>query len=427
MIEGRTIVCLASAWDYDPTSKHQIMKILAERNQIIWVNYHGTRRPNLNGKDLRAAWSALRRFARGIVRVSPNFVHMTPLVVPGVTDPLLGSVHRRLLVNQIRRAIRTVPGASDRPLQIWSFAPDVACLIDRFRTERFVYYCVDDYAGFEGLDSERIMESENTLVDRADVVITTSELLYRSKLQRRSDVALVRHGVDFDHFASAWRNPPPRPDDIAGINRPIFGFFGLIHFWIDRALMAALARSRPQYAFVLIGDRATSTAELDGLPNVYFLGRRPNAELPAYCAAFRAGLMPFVRSSMTRSVNPIKMYEYLAAGLPTISTRLPEVERFAGPVIIADTAEAFAQACDRFAYGELNGTRQKISRYVAAESWRSKVEVLSRIVMDGEIPDEAPSTLQQAAMPAEELFPHDPQTASPAPEASSCATNLRLT
>ena len=88
MIEGRLIICIANSWDYDPTSKHQIMKILARRNDIVWVNYHGTRRPQASAADFRAAWSAVRRFVRGACRVTPSIVQVTPLVIPGAAQPL---------------------------------------------------------------------------------------------------------------------------------------------------------------------------------------------------------------------------------------------------------------------------------------------------------------------------------------------------
>ena len=121
MIEGRIIVSVANSWDYDPTSKHQIMKILSRRNDIVWINYHGTRRPTLDKADFTAACSTLRRVARGIQRVSPSIVQVTPLVIPGVTGRLPRHVHRRLLTAQIRRAIRSVAGADRRPVQSASY------------------------------------------------------------------------------------------------------------------------------------------------------------------------------------------------------------------------------------------------------------------------------------------------------------------
>ena len=108
MIKGRTIVSLANSWDYDPTSKHQIMKILSRHNEIVWVDYHGTRRPGMNLADLKASCSALRRFARGIRRVAPSIVRVTPLVIPGCMRTRLSRLHQRILIAQICRAMAAV-------------------------------------------------------------------------------------------------------------------------------------------------------------------------------------------------------------------------------------------------------------------------------------------------------------------------------
>lgn len=382
MIEGRIIVCLANSWDYDPTSKHQVMKVLSRCNDIVWVNYHGTRRLTMGKSDVAAACSALRRVACGVRRIGPSFVEVTPLVIPGAVGRPARYVHRRLLTAQIRRAIRSVAGTDHRPVQVWSFAPDVPYLVGQFDEECFLYYCVDEYSQFDGFNAGVITEAENGLIDGADVVVATSEQLFETKRARRPDVILMRHGVDHDHFARAWRQPPPRPVELAGIRSPVFGFFGLIHHWVDLALIAEVARLRPAYMFVLIGEAKVNVSELMGLPNVLLPGRRPYAALPAYCAAFDAGLLLFAQSAMTRNVNPIKMLEYLAAGLPIVSSPLPEAERYAGPIRIAGSAGGFARACDDVLADDYPGRREDISRLVERESWLSKVQCLSDVILE---------------------------------------------
>ncbi|UCC28901.1 MAG: glycosyltransferase [Phycisphaerales bacterium] len=381
MIKGRLIVSIASSWDYDPTSKHHLMRILSRHNDVLWINYHGSRRPEINGRDLKGTCSALARVSHGIRRATSSIFQLTPLVLPGATNPLLQRLHQRMLIAQIRRGIRIVSGGREKPVQVWSFAPDVPYLVGPFDEECFIYYCVDEYTQFEGFDSRRIAAAENEMIDRADVVVTTSEPLLITKRARRHDTVLVRHGVDYDHFAAAWWSSLPRPADLAAIPRPIFGFFGLLHHWVDCALLAKVARLRPLYSFVLIGDCKVGVGELERLDNVFLLGRRPYEDLPAYCAAFDAGMLLFARNAMTRNVNPVKMYEYLAAGLPIVSTPLPEAERYEGPIIIADTAERFAQACDRVLATQHSGDREAISRLVENETWASKVEYLSDIIV----------------------------------------------
>ena len=395
MIEGRLIVCIASSWDYDPTSKHQIMKILARRNDILWINYHGTRRPGFCRTDLKDAYRTLRRVLCGLGRASPSIVQLTPLVIPGAARGPVQRWHRRMLTAQIGRAIRTVIGGRERPIQVWTFAPDVPYLVGAFDEECFVYYCVDEYTQFDGFDKERLMVVEGELIDRADVVVTTSEPLLITKRARRPDAILIRHGVDYDHFATAWRVRPERPTDLAAVRNPMFGFFGVIHHWIDRSLIAEVARLRPEYSFVLIGECKADVTELQQLDNVFLLGRRRYEDLPGYCAAFDAALLPFVMNGMTRSVNPVKLYEYLAAGLPVVSTPLPEARRYDGPVTVVNTAEGFAAACDRILSSDHPGRREAISRIVEDESWLSKTETLSNLIMHGRTPHESTGPIGQ--------------------------------
>ena len=381
MIENRVIVCIGSAWDYDPTSKHQIMKRLARCNKILWVNYHGSRKPKADRRDFSRAFQALRRVTRGLTPINESMYQLTPLVIPGASNRLTQRLHERGLVAQIRRAIRLVDPHGQSPVQVWSFAPDVPYLVQAFGEECFVYYCVDEYRLFDGYDASRIAQLEDSLLDRADLVIASADALLESRRRRRSDTVLVPHGVEFDHFASAWRSPPNPPSDVADLPQPIFGFFGLIHHWMDLELLADVARMRPNYSFVLIGEAKVDTSILDGLDNVLMLGRRPYSQLPAYCAAFDAGLMLFRDTLMTRHVNPIKMYEYLAAGLPVISTSLPEANRFPKAIQIAASSREFAQACDAVASQTQSHNREATSQFVAAEDWSVKVEYLSNLVM----------------------------------------------
>ena len=378
MIRDRLIVCIASSWDYDPTSKHHLMRILSRENKILWVNYHGTRRPAVTRWDVRDSIAAMRRVSRGLRPVSPTMWQVTPLVIPGSTGNLLGELHRRLLVEQIQRAVRWIDPLRRMPVQIWSFAPDVHFLRDALHEECFVYYCVDDYTTFAGFDSAAMSRLESKLLQSADLVIGTSKALCDSKRVTRPDIEYVPHGVDYEHFSLAWSGELEAPADVRGIRRPIFGFFGLIHHWVDFDLIARVAQLRPEYSFVLIGDCKVDSGALKH-PNIHLLGRRPYATLPAYCTAFQAGLVPFVRNEMTRCINPIKLWEYLAAGLPVISTSLPAAHEIGDPVAVADSPEEFAAACDRTLACSLPD-RSRISDLVKPCTWEARTQTVSDLV-----------------------------------------------
>jgi glycosyltransferase involved in cell wall biosynthesis len=155
------------------------------------------------------------------------------------------------------------------------------------------------------------------------------------------------------------------------------GFFGLISAWVDQALIAHLSEAFPDVSFVLIGRADVDTASLAARPNVYQLGLVPYADLPAYARYFDVGLIPFVLNRLTRAVNPLKLMEYFALGLPVLSTRLPELELIHGPLRLAETAEEF-----RAGLADLLGALPSFEpeeAFVAARAntWDARVEQLS--------------------------------------------------
>ena len=370
MIEGRTILCFASGYDAPPTSKHHVMHLLAERNTVLWVNYHASRRPSRTWADLAGGVAKLRQVCRGRQRRRSNLHVLTPMVVPAPNSRWARRTNRRLLTAQLRRALRRLDAG---PVQVWSFAPDIAYVLDGLDVEKVVYYCVDEFSQFAGYDAQQVRADEAELCRRADLVVTTSEALQQAKRPLNRNTILVPHGVDYEHFAKAVTDDLPEPADLADLPHPRLGFFGLIHEWVDVALLAAAARLRAQWQWVLIGDANVDLSALKGLPNVHVLGRRPYEQLPAYCRALDVGLIPFVVNDLTRSVNPIKLREYLAAGLPVVSTPLPEVTRGDWPAATADTPEAFIAAVEA-ALAEPADTRAQRSRGMADQTWRAKVE-----------------------------------------------------
>jgi len=375
VIAGRNIICIASNWAYDPTSKHHVMKLLAERNHVIWVNYHASRRPALSGADLRAATGKLRQIIDGPRRVAENITVITPLVIPLPGSRVSTALNRQLLVRQIKRVLKDLP---PRPVQLWTFAPDVDYLAGRFVEEALVYYCVDDFSEFTGYDRDATRAAESRLCERTDLIVTTSQALHDSKRDLAHKTVLVTHGVDASHFATA--SHATIPSDLADIPRPRLGFWGMIQDWIDLNLLGDVASARPDWSIVLIGEALVDTSPIRGLPNVHLLGRKSYAALPAYAAGLDAGLIPFKQNALTRAVNPIKLREYLAAGLPVVSTPMPEVARYSQWVRIADSADTWIRAIKDALCNETDAIRRARQEAMACETWAMKLlEIESHI------------------------------------------------
>jgi len=373
VISGRNIICLASNWCYDPTSKHHVMKRLAERNHVIWVNYHASRRPGVSAADASAAARKLRQVIEGPRRISDSMTVVTPLVVPLPGSAMAARLNQTLLTRQIHAVLRTLP---TRPVQLWLFAPDADYLVGRFGEECVVYYCVDEFSQFSGYDAASIRQAEARLCAAADLVVTTSASLFEAKRRMNARTILLTHGVDFDHFAKAAEPVTPVPEDVSRLPRPILGFWGLIQDWVDLELVAAIAKGRPHWPIVMIGERAADTSALSDLPNVHLLGRRPYDLLPQYAKAFSVGMIPFRRNGLTEAVNPIKLREYLSAGLPVVATGLPEVRRYERWVRIADSAEGWIRAIEEITAADGAGQRGERRAAMRNETWAAKVAEL---------------------------------------------------
>jgi len=198
--------------------------------------------------------------------------------------------------------------------------------------------------------------------------------LRENKVKYNSHTVLVTHGVDFEHFVKACAAETEVPADMASLPRPILGFFGLLADWVDFEAIKKCAQAWPQGSVVLLGKLApdTDVSVLKGLSNVHFLGRKPYSQLPAYCKGFDVALLPFKQNELTKNANPLKVREYLAAGLPVAATDLPEVRRL-GLCHLAKTTEEFpsaVQACLDEGAGCSRARADKISH----ESWNAKVK-----------------------------------------------------
>ncbi len=376
MLKDRMIICLASGYDAPPTSKHHIMHLLAEENIILWVNYHASRTPKATASDLQYMMLKLKQVVKGLQNPRKNLFVLTPLVIPLPAKQWARQLNRHLLIIQIKRATSKI--SHGFPIQIWSFTPDVAYVLGHFNEEKVVYYCVDDHASFTGYDKEQVLRDEKELCSRSDLVITTSMALHKAKSPWNPNTILVPHGVDYQHFKRAVTEELPCPEDLKPIPKLRLGFFGLIRDWVDIELLAKVAEKRPKWNFVIIGDNDSSIdiKKYATLSNIHFLGRKPYSELPSYCRYLDVGLIPFKINDLTYAVNPIKLREYLSAGLPVVSTPMPEVMLYKDLVEIADSPESFEKAIERCL--EKGSTQQKIARMeaMANETWEAKLQII---------------------------------------------------
>jgi len=344
------------------------MRILARDNRVLWVNSIGYRTPTASKADVTRAFKKLKAATDSLSEPEPNIFVLNPLAVPLYGRPRIRDLNRRLLRFQVKRAMRKL--GFQRPIN-FVFNPAAAVIAGALGEAQLVYYCVDEYTAFSGVSAASLGELEEQLLRQADLVIVSADTLYQSKSKINPDAVIIRHGVDFDHFRKALDPDTIVPPEIANLPRPVIGFFGLIADWVDLDLMAHVARQFPNGSLVLLGKATTDTSVLEGIPNVHLLGRKTYESLPDYCKGFDVALMPFRINELTLNANPLKVREYLAAGLPVVSTAIPEVEVL-GLCRIGRDRESFVNEIKE----ALRDPGPSIARSEAikSESWEARVD-----------------------------------------------------
>ncbi|MBI4464284.1 MAG: glycosyltransferase, partial [Acidobacteria bacterium] len=248
------------------------------------------------------------------------------------------------------------------------------------REKLIIYHCVDEFSEFTGTNKKALLEMEQRLIQKADIVIVSSGPLYEAKRLYNPNTFLVMHGVDVKHFRKACDPETVVSEEIAGLPRPLIGFFGLVADWVDLKLIRFLALARPHWSFVLIGKLETNTEALRVLANVHLLGKRDYLLLPAYCKGFSIAILPFTVNSLTLSANPLKLREYLAAGLPVVATAIPEAQRLQGLVRIGETYERFLEQIEGLLAEGKGGPHLPVSQTMDDETWDGRVAEISRII-----------------------------------------------
>lgn len=354
------------------TSKYHMARCLADDGYtVLYVNSIGLRTPTLTARTLSRIISRLRSVFQGVTKVRDNVYVFTPLVIPFHKYLIINRLNRLLLVVSIRILLWRM---KLRDPELWVFLPNHAKLVGAFGERIALYYCVDEHTLFDGVDSKAMSALEGELIKKVDLVVATARSLYESKGRQAKRIVYLPHGVDVAHFRKALDPATAIPDDMRNLPHPVIGFFGLIEEWIDLDIIAAAALKHLEWSFVLLGKVVVDISRFRDIKNLHFLGPQPFAMLPAYCKAFDCGILPFKITDMTIHVNPLKMREYLAAGLPVISTDLPEV-RLNSPIVrIARDSTEFCVQIENAV--KENANRHEISRCMDSEGWDVRYRTL---------------------------------------------------
>jgi len=328
------------------TSSHHIAARLAGFAPVLYVDSPGLRAPKASGRDLRRAVAKLAATLRKPTRVGEQLWHCTVPQLPFRRVPGVDTLNRWFGRWAVRRAMRAID--LRQPIS-WFVVPHPGFMAGRLGEALCVYYCIDDYAAHPGVDAELIGQRDEQLTRSADLVFVAPPALVDAKRRSNPQTFFSPHGVDVELFGRAARADTPVPEAASALAHPVVGYFGSLHDWIDLELIEWLAKSRPQWSFLLVGHAAADVAALRALGNVHLVGPKPYQTLPGWAKAFDVAIIPYRLNRQVANANPLKLREYLATGKPIVSVRNPEIAKFAEWVRIADDrrgAHGGSRRCD---------------------------------------------------------------------------------
>ncbi|MFT5049185.1 MAG: hypothetical protein ACI8QZ_000575 [Chlamydiales bacterium] len=348
--QGDGVVCFAGVdWWYHNRghSECQIMRRLAQRLPVLWVNSLGMRAPVPGKTELpfRRYARKLKSTMKGLRRDPCGLWIYSPLFVPKYSPRML-AFNGAFVGAQVRMLTRRL--GMQRPAT-WVTIPTAYPVVKRREWNSVIFNRSDDFSSFPEVNSELIGGLENELLAASDRVLYVNRVLFNKERERVNHGEYLDHGVDFDHFAGsrdvhgkALCELPPK---LRGLQGPLVGFYGALDdYTVDLDLMIAAARHIHPATLVVVGPKAMEIGRLTAEPNVAYLGPVSYEELPTYAAHFAIGIMPWLRNEWIKGCNPIKLKEYLALGFPIVSTPFPELDRYASHVYQGGTTEEFCGA-----------------------------------------------------------------------------------
>lgn len=382
---GDCILFATADWDtpYWTNKQHTAAQLAKSGWRVLYVESVGLRAPKMgSGTDWRRILKRLWRGLKGPRKVQERVWVLSPLVIPlKHHHPWVRRFNQGLLAWTVARFCRQQEFRS--PL-LWTYHPYLLEQLTLMREHhgvtlgKLVYHCVDDLSAIPGIDAEAFNAEERRLLLEADVVFTTSESLAAKCAPYNSRVHNFPNVVDIEHFSAA-RQSEEIPADLRRIPSPRIGYMGaLSDFKVDFKLLRDVALTHPTWHLVLIGEEREgqtnpALAAIATLPNVHLLGHKRYDVLPKYLRGIDVGMLPTLINEYTRSMFPMKYFEYIASGVPVVATPLEFTRNIKHFLITAADASSFSDAIQhQLNRGRINSAEAR--DVIGDNTWSQRLE-----------------------------------------------------
>lgn len=375
-LSGESIVCFAGEdwWYHHPHSKNHILKRLAKNNRALFINSVTMGMPAMSNPDLFLKIKRkLRSYMRWLRKVPEGLYVMTPVNLPFYGPRWAQFVNRWMLFVQVRLAMWF---CGIRHPILWVAIPSAAVVAEKLPAKLVLYQVSDKYDANQedtALDLTVIRAFDSHLKEIADLVMYSGRKLFEEATEPKK--YFLEQAVDYDHFATEARETAA---DVAGIPRPVLGYFGAMDFVMDVKLIEEVSRRRPEWHWILVGLR--SNFSVVEAPNVHFPGPKPYQQLPQYIRKFDVCVLPWkLSSTFTSYGSAIKVREYLATGKPVVMAPLYEYRNAPG-VRFYHTADEFVAAVEDALQNDTAHDRELRQAFVRRSTWDARTLQLGELL-----------------------------------------------
>lgn len=386
MIEERDIVCMSPmTWDDHWGTPQQLMSRLAPSNRVFFVDQPISPLSLLTGVRKRnAVWRQFRRWLSGPRKVADNvWAGAPPPILPMRTRKTVHTINAWILRWWLSRQVRRL---GMRDVVFWNFQPAMPGVASAVKPAVKMFHLIDDFSGtpYWWENAKHLLAREGESAREADVVVCTGRKLVESRRKYNSNIHFVPEGADVASFGRAADPELAVPEGIASLPGKVVGYVGVIDFRLDVPLMERMAREHPDWSIALVGPVKGDTQDMTALramANVHFYGRQDLSDVPSFVKGMDVCLLPYILNDFTHHIFPLKLYEYLAAGKPIISSAMDEMVPFDGrELVVARSHDEFIAAVARaieLETPELAAERREMARN---QSWDDRVEQISDIL-----------------------------------------------
>lgn len=385
MLKNYDIICISSIdWDFIWQGHQEIMSTLAKNgNRILFIENTGVRSPGIRDiPRLRKRFKNYFKGVKGIRKETDNLYIFSPIVLPFPYSHVARWINRFLMFSVLNRWIKAVDFAD--PI-VWTFLPTGMTLdiINNINKRLLIYYCIDNFA-VSSVSAKKIRRTEKKVLQSADLVFVTSKALHDYCAQYNAKVHFFPFGVSLESFEKVRLSELTMPDELRDIKKPIVGYVGGIHKWIDQDLVKSLAEDNSEYSFVFVGPLQTDVSALSRVKNIYFLGNKKHEVLPNLIKHFSITMIPYHVTDYTKNVYPTKLNEYLAMGKAVVSTDLPEVrsfnQKYGNIVYIGKDMGEFSRAIKDALKEDTVQARDRRIEVARDNSWQRRIEEMSGLI-----------------------------------------------